>query len=162
MHYNNLDGDLKLIPKKVQPKMTFATFHDGNWLRVEIIEVAISVASALFVDLGYVRKVELKNLRYLYKTFAEPCRKSATGCLFGIKPKDDAEKWSSAAKMSFRSKTQNMKMFGSVKGKEQKHFVLTLIDHQRASVANSMVLEGAAVTIAVNNSINARLVSISF
>lgn len=142
--------------------MTVAVHQNGQWHRAEILYLLGNDAFIMLVDSGSRVYVKVKQLHYLEKSFALPSRKCCKGSLFGVKPKNDEDLWSSQAMVQFQSKTKGKKLSAIVKAEHDEVYeLLLLIDNvsKRSKLSDFMIEQGFADVLIVDSSINAILVS---
>lgn len=129
--------------------MTVAALKDDKWYRGEVVSVGDTDTIVYFVDYGCKESVKNANLRSLENCFAMPTRKACNGSLFGLKPKNGNQLWSTEAIMQFMFKTKGKKMFGTIKAQHEGTYELSLIEDvvKRLRIADFMVEQKLAEMI---------------
>lgn len=129
--------------------MSVAAFKDDKWYRGEVVSVDDTDTIVYLVDYGCKKSVKIENLRSLENCFALPTRKACNGSLFGLKPKNGNQLWSTDAIMQFMIKTKDKKMFGTIKAQSEGTYELSLVEDvvKRSRIADFMVEQKLAEMI---------------
>lgn len=118
----------------------------------------------LLVDYGCKTLLKVEKIRRLEVIFTEPSRKACKGSCFGIKPRNDSQKWSSEANQTFKAITLEYKIYGKVKAHSSGVYQLALTcdPESQLQISDYLIAKGLAAAVPdLDSSVNAILVRFS-
>ena len=108
--------DLSISAINAKPGLIVAVFLFSKWQRAEILSGVDKSNQLLvfFFDYGTEERIDLKNVKYLLKTFSKIPRKALRGCLHGIKPTNGDATWKIKTSLVLLEKIEDKRLFGKV------------------------------------------------
>lgn len=147
--------------QELTPGLMVAVVNKAKWYRAEVLLVSDFDVLVSLIDFGCKKLVKVHNLRRLDKQFFMTSRKSCKGSLFGVIPANADKQWKPEVINAFKVITEKFNFWGTVKGKKNDIYQLSLFDNpcKRNDMCKFLIDNGFAIAHDAKPTLNAVLVS---